>query len=967
MRRQAIHALIIEDREDDALQVVRALTEQGFDVTWKRAGSPLAVAACLRAGPWDVVLSDHALPGIDAQAGLRVLQETGQDIPFIVVSDAMGASAAMALMGSGAHDCVLRDQLGRLGAAVGRELGAARLRREHSEGLEKVHHLERVLAAIRRVGRLIVSAEDPGTLLDGVCECLVDTRGYDATWIALLGESGAPHTVRGRGFGTRWPGLSDRLQRGEFPPCAAAALGRTEAIVIRDHTTECDNCQVRECFGDHRSLAARMEHQGRVYGVIGVTLLDTVPVDDSEGSLLTEVAGDLALALGSMQQRRSLAAQTALTSASLAAMPDCLLVVDPGARRVVQSNAEFRRLTGYTADEVRSVPAPHGFIDARDHARLDASMAVLRDMGRDQVELNLVARDGERIPMEFRVSTLPSDAEGERLHLVVGRNLAERRRAEAAARASARRYRALFDSSRDALMTMGPPSWRFTACNTACLTLFGVEDEAEFVGRAPWEYSPEHQPDGRRSVDAARERFDAALRDGSCLFEWTYRRVSGQDFPSSVLLTRTEVDGATFLQATVRDETEAKALRAAAAQTDRLASMGMLAAGVAHEINNPLAYLLFNLESVMEDLPHLSCAWRNCIDQVVRRLGTEDGRELLIGSTAAHSPALVDDIRSRLTDALEGAGRIKVIARDLGTFSRPESDQLSPIDVAMGAEIAISLAFNEIKYRARLVKDYGTVPMILGNEGRLSQVFLNLLVNAAQAISPGYRDQNEIRIRTWHDGTDVVAEVRDTGRGIPPADLPHVFEPFFSTKDIGTGSGLGLAISRSIVESFGGRIELTSELGRGTRCEVRLPAVRPQAHAEPATLERAGSTPNDWERILVVDDEPGIRHAITQILRDHTVVTAASGNEARALIEADPAFALILCDVMMPSGTGIELHEWLAGAYPDLAGRVIFITGGTFAAQTTDYLQRIPNLRIDKPFDLKSFIKTVREALLRLR
>jgi CheY-like chemotaxis protein len=281
------------------------------------------------------------------------------------------------------------------------------------------------------------------------------------------------------------------------------------------------------------------------------------------------------------------------------------------------------------------------------------------------------------------------------------------------------------------------------------------------------------------------------------------------------------------------------------------------------------------------------------------------------------------------------------------------------------AEQAITLAFNEIKYRARLVKDLGPVPMVLGSDGKLAQVFLNLLINAAHAIGEGHVEENQIQVRTWAEGDHVFAEVSDTGQGIAPEHQARVFEPFFTTKGVGVGTGLGLSICKNIVSGFGGEISFSSEIGKGTRFLIRLPRVsdawesRDQGAREQAPV-RAGIL----GRILVVDDEAGIRGAFVRLLgRDHEVVAVSSGVEAQALLAEDRRFDLIFCDLMMPRMSGMELHAWLAGCDPGLAEQVVFVTGGAFTPGAAEYLRTVGNLRMEKPFDAATFRKAAEELI----
>lgn len=319
----------------------------------------------------------------------------------------------------------------------------------------------------------------------------------------------------------------------------------------------------------------------------------------------------------------------------------------------------------------------------------------------------------------------------------------------------------------------------------------------------------------------------------------------------------------------------------------------------------------------------------------------------------------------QLRDALDGTQRINTITRSLGTFSRVEDPVVCPVNIQSCMEHAATMGFNELKYRARLVKDYGAVAPVLASEGKLAQVFLNLLINAAHAIPEGRVAQNEIRVRTWCEGDSVFGEVSDTGKGIAPEHMDFIFEPFFTTKGPGVGSGLGLSICKSIVSGFGGDITCSSEPGKGSRFVVRLPRMSrpPEVHTAVASERTVPRSPTRG-RILVIDDEVAIRTAIMRMLRnDHDVVVAASGEEGRSVLEQDRTFDLIFCDLMMPTLSGMDLHVWLTLQDPSLAQRMVFMTGGAFTPGASEYLAKAGNPRMDKPFDPPSFRRTTAELV----
>ena len=357
-----------------------------------------------------------------------------------------------------------------------------------------------------------------------------------------------------------------------------------------------------------------------------------------------------------------------------------------------------------------------------------------------------------------------------------------------ALRDSEERHRLLFDNSADALMTLAPPHWNFSSGNRAALKLFELDSHEQFLELGPIDFSSELQPNGSSSAAEAPLAIAAALEKGSHFLEWQCKTLEGREFPATVLLTRLEFEGQPFLQATVRDITEYRALQSQIAQADRLSNMGMLAAGVAHEINNPLTYVLYNLESIAEELPTLIELGRSLLD-------AQDSKQPQNYDFALEEidEVLLDELLNCTRDALSGTKRIQKIASGLGTFSRVEEKQTVLVNLEQVIEVALNMAFNEIKYRARIVKEFQRIPPVLASEGRLSQVFLNLLINASHAIDEGQVENNQICVKTWTEDQHICASVSDTGSGIHPHNLDKLFQPFLYHQRCGgrVWTGLG--------------------------------------------------------------------------------------------------------------------------------------------------------------------------------
>ncbi len=639
-----------------------------------------------------------------------------------------------------------------------------------------------------------------------------------------------------------------------------------------------------------------------------------------------------------------------------------------------QMNPVAEELTGWTEDAARGQALDLIFRIVNEETRAEVESPVTKVLREQRVvglanHTLLIARDGTERPIADSGAPILDDDGAMSGVVLVFRDQTDERAAERALRESELWHRVLFEKSRDALMTFEPPNWRFTSANDATVALFGARDEADLVSRGLWQYAPDKQPDGTRSQEKAIEMIERALRDGTCLFDFTHRRVNGEEFPAAVLLTRIDLEQKVVLQATVRDESETRNLQAIVAQADRLSSMGMLAAGVAHEINNPLAYVLFNVETLAQELPRLAAATARCCTALRDAVGDAAFTEIAGEDTALLEPSMLSDAADRAVEALGGTRRIQDITRGLGTFSRVERTERSKVDVHRAIESAINMAYNEIKFRARLVKDFGRIPAVLASEGKLSQIFLNLLINAAHAIDEGEVEKNRIVVRSWADEANVFVEVTDTGKGISAENQKRIFEPFFTTKGVGMGSGLGLAICKNLVSELGGEITIDSEPGRGTRFVVRLPVQTTPADEAPASppAELAGHPPVRG-RLLVIDDEEAIRKTLIRLLgRDHEVMAAASGKEAQAILESDANFDLIVCDLMMPQMTGMDLHAWLAGRNSRLAAQIVFMTGGAFTPKAHDYLSGTGNLKIEKPFSGANLRRLVGELVIAAR
>ena len=617
-------------------------------------------------------------------------------------------------------------------------------------------------------------------------------------------------------------------------------------------------------------------------------------------------------------------------------MSDAVFLIEPDGQ-IAWSNPAARSLVGYTAAAL--------------HERTFASLVVggTVDLSVGQRDVAITRDDQVAIDVALAITEVRGSV-GELVgHVCVATDITPRKRTEADLRRdrdelerrvaertteleavaadharSEARYRTLIESMHEGLWVLDS-SDTTTLVNSRLGEILGYP-VADLVGRKPQDLALDT---GAAACTATLQRAHGGLSGPA---DWDLRKSDGHRVAAIVqvspLLDTT--GGYAGCVITVMDVTERNQLQHQLARSDRLASLGLLAAGVGHEINNPLTYVIANLEE--------------------------------LATKSAPGP-----LRDRAKEALAGAQRVRDIVKDLRSFSRGGPDELVLVDVHDAIEDAVKLADHEVSFRARLVKDYGQhIAAVLAHRRGLSQVIVNLLVNAAHAIRGGPVESNEIRIETRQEGDSVRVAVIDTGKGIAPDQLQRIFDPFHSTKQ--TGVGLGLAICHEIVASFSGKIDVTSELGHGSRFVIELPAAKGTVkRVARVPTELPGDAVADQGRVLVIDDEIEVRRAVSRALGKYfQVVAVESASEAQTLLATDPTFDLVFCDVMMPGTSGMALADWLAAELPEVADRIVFMTGGAFIAEAEDYLASTSHPILEKPFLTADLIALARETVTRL-
>ena len=486
-------------------------------------------------------------------------------------------------------------------------------------------------------------------------------------------------------------------------------------------------------------------------------------------------------------------------------------------------------------------------------------------------------------------------------------------------------FRAVIESMADLIAVYRDD--RLVYINAAGLRLFGLDGSGESRSDADL-WTRVHPEDRPRS----RERLGSDDMLGT--IELRLRAGDGTWRDCEVSALKVEFGGAPAVVLEGRDITERKRMQEKLLVSDRMASLGTLAAGIAHEINNPLTYVMGNLELLSDALSGDS--W------------PPDGT--------------LDELRQAIADSNDGAERVRKIVKGLRSFTRAENSKVVPVDLTQVIEQAVKMTANELRHHAQLVRDLDPAPVMIADDGRLTQVFINLIMNAVHAIPAGRRDTNCITLRTRADDDGgATIEVQDTGGGIAPEVLQRVFDPFFTTKDVGVGSGLGLSICHGIVTGLGGQITIESTLGIGTTVRVVLPPGAPATTTPAAAPHHAVAAPAARRYcVAIVDDEARIGLALQRALnRDHEPTVFTSAEDLLTRIASGERFDAIVSDVMMPTMTGLDLLEELQRVEPRQAARLMFITGGVFTEHIRQRLNELGTPRLDKPFvldDLRQMI-----------
>jgi PAS domain S-box-containing protein len=501
-------------------------------------------------------------------------------------------------------------------------------------------------------------------------------------------------------------------------------------------------------------------------------------------------------------------------------------------------------------------------------------------------------------------------------------------------------FRALVECSADAIFITDFDSAQFVHVNARACAMFGYEPE-ELRGMTGRQL---HAPEDQALVD---EISRDLIQNGSVMRGAVrLQRRDGQPFwaelRSSAYCARErrlyvtfirDISGKLDREKQLNEAYEAlRSMEAQLIRSSRLAAIGQIAAGVAHEVNNPAAGALMNLQVLDRDLTTLS--------EVVEQTRDSFGSASSLGELRR----LTQDALSAARDSSEAVQRIASVVRGLSRFARIDEEEVRNTSLSDAASSAVRLVQHQLRHIATIRCELASARQFPADQGKLTQVFVNLLSNAGHAIEHG--GGSCITVRTLDSADGVFASVEDDGPGVPAEIASAIFEPFFTTKGPDQGTGLGLPLCADIVHQHKGRLELRSRQVRGACFEIFLPLQTGLSVRAP----RVSEPPVAGGRILVVDDDTALVRAYRRWLgRKHEIVVAHDAEDALLVLEQDDAFDAVLCDLMMPRCDGVALHERLTERKPELLERVIFCSGGPTTRRCRDFIERPGIVFFEKP------------------
>ena len=595
----------------------------------------------------------------------------------------------------------------------------------------------------------------------------------------------------------------------------------------------------------------------------------------------------------------------------------------------VDVNPALCEMTGFLREELIGVGRPHPYWPPEQYEEIDRNFQKTVAADFKDVELTFMRKNGERFPVIVSPSAV-KDKHGNIISYFASvKDITERKQAEEDIRESEARYRELLDTAMDGFWLLDTQGHLLEVNQTYCHMSGYSEQELLAMSIIDLEAT-------ENAANTA-NHIQRVLEQGYDRFETRHRRKDGSLFDIEASVQYRDVEGGRMV-VFMRDITERKQaevenlrLREKAEMSSRLAAIGEMAAGIAHEINNPLT-------------------------------GVIGFSELL-----ADRQDLPADVQEELKIISGGGNRVKDIVRRMLTFAR----QNKPVKASANINELIDNTLEIRSYVLRtanieVIRNYDpSLPWVTVDPGQMQQVFLNLIVNAEYAMKKAH-GKGTLVITTEKNDGHISISFKDDGMGMSQETKAKVFNPFFTTKQVNEGTGLGLSLSRSIILEHDGTIEVESEPGQGTTFIITLPVTPADEGKAPELTVDSQTSPENFKsaRILVVDDEEGIRKLVSTILVKSGHVVDVTGDSVDAFEKlGSNTYDVIICDIRIPGMSGMEVYKLTLEAHPELTGKFIFITGDTSDETTRVFLEKNKLTYVTKPFDKNNLMKKVQELL----
>jgi PAS domain S-box-containing protein len=880
-----IRVLLIEDNEDDALLIVRELRDGGFDPTYTRVESLEALKVELAGHEWDCIISDYSMPHFGGLAALAEVQSAGKDIPFILVSGTIGEDLAVAAMKWGAHDYIMKDKLSRLVPAIQRELKEAEAHREQvrtNAALKEIEQRFRKSFEYAPIGMALVA--------------------LDGQWLQV--NPALCHIV---GY------TKEEL------------LGITFQTMTHHDELEADLRQVdRLVTGEIQSYHMEKRYRHKLGHYIWVQLAVSLVRDphDRPSYFIAQIQ-DIAERKDSMRQIRFLAEAVNSTR-------DCIFLTDIEGR-ILFVNPAVPETYGYSLDELTGKDISL-LLSTTNPRGLEARIREKTLSGGWKGDLIHCRSDGSEFPVELWTSLIRDESGSPAALIGVARDISARVAAEKHLRESEEEFRLISENVADMIVVLTPDGKRVYN-NPSYTTILG--DPAVLQGTESFQ---EIHPDDRERV---RQIFLETVRTGvgqRTEYRFLLKDGSVRDIESQGSVIRGD-DGKVLRVVVVsRDVTEQKKLEQQFLRAQRMESIGTLASGIAHDLNNVLAPIMMAIEIIRG------------------KLTDPNGKKLL------------DTIEK---SAQRGSDIVKqVLAFGRGVTGEQISLQLKHV-IKEVTKIADETFPKSIEIRSNIPKDLWTVS---ADPTQMHQVLLNICVNARDAMPGGGSitiaaenvtlDENYSRMHIEaKPGPYVVMSIADTGTGIPENIRERIFEPFFTTKEVGKGTGLGLSTVLAIMRSHNGFVDVYSEPGKGTTFRIYIPASTSGA-AAPAETTKADLLMGRGELILVIDDEAAIREITRETLETYgyAVILGRDGAEGIAVFaEHRKRIKVVITDLMMPVMDGTAVIHALQHMDPEV--KIIAASGMAADGRLPSFSNRTVRASLVKPYTAEKLLLSLAQVL----